>query len=115
MLEALMAPFRAVRDLIVSITGISTGVADVIIAETGADMTRFPTAAHLASWAGICPGNNESAGLVMHLPGYSGHACRPQWPLVDEGPPARSGLSWAKGWSVCIRVVAGRLRGRRPS
>lgn len=47
-----------------TIPGISTGVADVIIAETGADMTRFPTAGHLASWAGTCPGSNESAGRV---------------------------------------------------
>ena len=57
-------PFRGARDLIVTIPGISTLVADVVIAETGADMTRFPTAAHLASWAGTCPGNNESAGRV---------------------------------------------------
>lgn len=42
----------------------STRVAEVIIAETGADMTRCPTAAHLASWAGTCPGSNESAGRV---------------------------------------------------
>ena len=36
--------------------------AEVIIAETGGDMTAFPTAKHLASWAGVCPGNDESAG-----------------------------------------------------
>lgn len=36
----------------------------MIIAETGADMTRYPTAGHLASWAGTCPGSNESAGRV---------------------------------------------------
>jgi len=57
-------PFRWFRDLICTIPGISTLTADVIIAETGADMTRFPTAAHLASWAGTTPGNNESAGKV---------------------------------------------------
>ena len=63
-IEAAMAPFRGVRDLIVTVPGISTGVADVIIAETGADMTRFPSPGHLASWAGTCPGANESAGRV---------------------------------------------------
>ena len=47
-----------------TIPGISTGVADVIIAETGADMSRFASAGHLASWAGTCPGSNESAGRI---------------------------------------------------
>lgn len=50
------------RELLVTIPGVGTGVAEVIIAETGADMTTFKTAGHLASWAGMCPGNNESAG-----------------------------------------------------
>ena len=63
-IEVVMEPFRAARDLIVTIPGISTSVADVIIAETGADMSRFPSAAHLASWAGTCPGSNESAGRI---------------------------------------------------
>jgi len=63
-IEEAMAPFRGARDLIVTIPGISTGVADVVIAETGGDMSRFATAGHLASWAGTCPGSNESAGRV---------------------------------------------------
>jgi transposase len=63
-IEETIATFRAFRDLICTIPGISTLTADVIIAETGADMTRFPTAEHLASWAGTTPGNNESAGKV---------------------------------------------------
>src|SRR3954451_13249845 len=63
-IEAAIEPFRTVRDLLVTVPGISTGVADVIIAETGADMTRFPTPEHLASWAGTCPGSNESAGRI---------------------------------------------------
>jgi len=62
--EVVMAPFREARDLLETIPGISTRAADVIIAETGADMTRFPSAGHLASWAGVCPGSNESAGRV---------------------------------------------------
>lgn len=48
-IEVVIDPFRGVRDLIITIPGISVGVADVIIAETGADMSRFPTAGHLAS------------------------------------------------------------------
>jgi transposase len=63
-IEVLMEPFRAARDLMVTIPGISTRVADVIIAEIGVDMSQFPTAGHLASWAGTCPGSHESAGRV---------------------------------------------------
>jgi transposase len=63
-IEESMKPFQAFRQLISSIPGIGTLTADVIIAETGADMSRFPTAGHLASWAGVCPGHQESAGRV---------------------------------------------------
>ena len=63
-IEVVIEPFRGARDLMVTIPGISVGVADVIIAETGADMSRFPSAGHLASWAGTCPGSNESAGRI---------------------------------------------------
>jgi Transposase and inactivated derivatives len=63
-IEVVIAPFRHVRDLLITIPGISEAVADVVIAETGADMTRFPTAAHLASWAGTSPGSHESAGRI---------------------------------------------------
>jgi transposase len=63
-IEALVEPFQAFRELICSIPGISRTVADVVIAETGGDLTRFPTAEHLTSWAGVCPGSHESAGRV---------------------------------------------------
>lgn len=63
-IETVMAPFRRARDLLTTIPGIATLVADVIVAETGADMTRFPSPGHLASWAGTCPGSHESAGRV---------------------------------------------------
>ena len=57
-------PFQGFRALIATIPGIGTLIADVIIAETGADMTRFPSPGHLASWAGTTPGQNETAGRI---------------------------------------------------
>lgn len=56
------APFAEQLRRLCTIPGIGVRTAEVIIAEIGVDMTRFPTAAHLASWAGLCPGNHESAG-----------------------------------------------------
>jgi transposase len=63
-IDEAMAPFRPARDLLISIPGFSTTVAEIFIAETGGDMRVFPTAGHLASWAGTAPGSNESAGRV---------------------------------------------------
>jgi transposase len=57
-----IAPLREIRDLVSTIPGVGLRTAEVLIAECGIDMGRFPTSAHLASWAGICPGNHESAG-----------------------------------------------------
>jgi transposase len=63
-IEELMEPFLPARDLLESIPGFSQTVAEVFIAETGGDMTQFPTPGRLASWAGVSPGSNESAGRV---------------------------------------------------
>lgn len=63
-IEEAMQPFQAARDLRISIPGFSRIVAEVFIAETGGDMSVFRTAGHLASWAGVSPGSNESAGRV---------------------------------------------------
>jgi len=60
--EAEIRPFQAVVGRLDTIPGVNQRVAQVIVAEIGVDMSRFPTAAQLASWAGMCPGNNESAG-----------------------------------------------------
>jgi len=63
-IEAAMEPFRFARELLRSIPGFSIMIAEVFIAETGADMTVFLTPQQLASWAGTSPGANESAGRV---------------------------------------------------
>ena len=61
-IEERIAPFSRERDLLMTIPGVKQRTAEVLIAEIGVDMTAFPTPKHLASWAGVCPGNNESAG-----------------------------------------------------
>ncbi len=60
--DRVMAPFAEARDRLDTITGVGKRAAECIIAEIGVDMSRFPTAAHLASWAGVCPGNNITGG-----------------------------------------------------
>ena len=55
-------PWQHQIELLQTIPGVGPKVAQVIIAETGGDMSRFPTAAHLAAWAGLAPAMNESAG-----------------------------------------------------
>jgi transposase len=61
-IEQVMAPFRDQLTRLEGVPGISHRIAEVLIAETSGDMSRFPTAGHLASWAGVCPGNHESGG-----------------------------------------------------
>jgi transposase len=59
------------RDLLATVPGISQTVAEQVLAEIGPDMSHFPTAEHLASWAGVAPGSNQSAGRVKST------RCRP--------------------------------------
>jgi transposase len=62
-IETMMQPFLAARDLLITVPGIGPLSAAAVISEIGADVCGyFPDAAHLASWAGLCPGNHESAG-----------------------------------------------------
>jgi transposase len=60
--DEVIAPFARVRDRLDTITGVGKRAAETIIAEIGVDMSVFPTAGHLASWAGRCPGNNRTCG-----------------------------------------------------
>jgi transposase len=61
-IEEALAPFAQAVERLVTIPGVSQRVAETVVAEIGANMDQFPSAGHLASWAGMCPGNNESAG-----------------------------------------------------
>ena len=59
---SVLEPFRDAADLLMTMPGVSETAANVIVAEIGVDMSRFPTAGHLISWAGLCPRSDESAG-----------------------------------------------------
>jgi transposase len=106
--DEVIDPFAAARDRLDTIPGVAKRAAECIIAEIGTDMTVFPTPAHLASWAGVCPGNNITGGKRR-----SGHA-RPgdQWlreiliesawaaarsPVLATRPPDRPQESRTRG------------------
>jgi transposase len=91
-IEECMIPFRMEVSLIQTIPGISKTTASAIIAEIGVDTSQFPTDAHLASWAGMCPGNNESAGVKK-----SGHT--------------RKGNSYLKATLTEVAWAASRTKG----
>lgn len=61
-IEQVMAPFASAAARLETIPGLGRRAAEVIVAEVGPDVASFPTAGHLASWAGLCPGNDQSAG-----------------------------------------------------
>jgi transposase len=61
-IEACIEPYKVERELLETIPGVHKESANRIIAEIGVDMSQFPDQNHLASWAGVCPGSNETAG-----------------------------------------------------
>ena len=93
-------PFGPTLERLCTIPGVKRITATALIAEIGTDMSCFPSAAHLASWAGMCPGNNQSAGKRRRSKARNGN----RWlrtALVEAGQAAgapakaRSALSSA--------------------
>jgi transposase len=99
-------PFQGVRKRLRTIPGVSDRLAENLIAETGGDMSRFPTPQQLASWAGMCPGNNESAG--KHFSGRTRKGDR--W-LRGALGEAAAAAARTKGTYLSARYR--RLAGRR--
>jgi transposase len=69
-----MEKYDAAIELLDGVPGIGVASAQTILAEIGLDMSRFPTAGHLAVWAGLSPGNNQSAGKRKNSPTYQGNS-----------------------------------------
>jgi transposase len=86
-----LAPFQAALDRLMTIPAVGRTVARVIVAEIGFDMSRFPTAGHLVSWAGLCPRQQESAGKRLST-------------------RTRPGNPWLKTTLVQVAWVAARTR-----
>jgi transposase len=105
-IEALLAPHGTIVDLLCTIPGVATRTAQVLIAECGLDMARFPTVGHFASWAGVCPGNHESAGRKKTGRTRPG----PRW-LTEALTESAKAAARSKGTYLAAHHA--QLRGRR--
>jgi transposase len=91
-IAARLRPVQAALDRLDTIPGVGREVAEALVAEVGVDVARFPTAKHLASWAGMCPGNHERAGK-------------------RAGGKTRKGSPWLRALLVQAAHAAARTRG----
>lgn len=105
-IEVMIEPFRHLRERLSTIPGVSSVVADVIIAETGADMTAFPSPAHLASWTGVAPGQYESAGRRKNAPARKGNS-------YLKGALGIAAMSAARSKNTYLAARYHRICGRR--
>jgi transposase len=105
-IQRVIAPFSDKVALLDTIPGVDRRAAETLLAEIGPDMTRFPTRRHLASWAGMCPGNNESAG--KHGPGRIRKG--PKW-LREMLRESAKAASRSRGTHLASQYA--RLKGRR--
>jgi len=114
-----MAPFALQVEQLSSIYGISTTASSAIISEIGLDMGRFKTAEHICSWAGLCPGNNESAGkrkntsITKGNPYIKSMLCEIAWVIAGKRNTYLSAWYWRikqkKGAKKAIVALARKL------
>jgi transposase len=117
--DAQVEPFRTAIQLLTTIPGISELSAGIILAEIGRDMSRFPTAGHLISWAGLCPKNDESAGkrrstrMRKSLPSRRRGerlGSRPPWSNAPGPPLARRPAISRRSFTACAHAAAPKRR-----
>ncbi len=105
-----LVPFEAQLMQLDTIPGVNQRAAEVILAEVGTDMTRFPNADHLVSWAGMCPGSNESAGKRHRTRTRKGNQTLRRT-LTEAGQAA--GRSKSTYLGATYRRIAARRGGKR--
>ncbi len=105
-IEEQIAPFAPQRDLLITIPGVKQRTAEVLIAEIGVDMSAFPTPKHLASWAKVSPGNDQSAG--KRRSGKTGKGNKWLRATLTESANAA-----ARSKNTYLAAQYQRLRGRR--
>ena len=115
-IEVLLRPVADIVELVMTIPGVGRRTAEVLIAEVGLDMTVFPTAGHLASWAGICPGNNSSGG--KRRPARTRHGS--MWLRIAlteaaQVAPAARAPTWPPITPRSVAGAAPRKRSARPA
>jgi hypothetical protein len=103
-IEVLIEPYRRRVALLATIPGVNPTTAPVILAEIGTDITLFPSAGHLASWAGICPGHHESADK------HNAGTTRPGDPWL-VGVLRRAAISAARGKNPTAAAMPSRRSG----
>ena len=104
-LDQVVTPFQEVIDRVITIPGVPRRTSVMLRVECGADMTVIPTAAHQASWAGICPGNNDSGGKGR--PRHTRHCQIALRTALTEA----THVAWTKGTYVAAHHA--QIRGRR--
>jgi transposase len=104
-IEQILINYREEVELLITMPGVKKDTAAVIIAEIGIDMAQFPTSKHLASWAGLSPGNHESAGkrkstrTVKGNPHIKTALCEAAWAVSRS----RNKRLSVKYWSLAAR------------
>jgi transposase len=103
--DGLVKNYKEEMELLLTISGIKKDTAAIIIAEIGVDMKQFLTSQHLASWAGVSPGNHDSAGkrkstrTTKGNPHIKSSMCEAAWAV----PRCRNRWLAAKHWSLAAR------------
>ena len=105
-IDQAVAPYRTTIDRLKTIPGVDRVAAVTIIAELGIDMSIFPTAAHACAWAGVCPGNNESAGKRMGQTKRRGnvHLCSALVQSAMAASRAKDTYFRARFWRIAGRA-----------